>query len=98
MEQKEKPIERYQQLQEYGKWLLSQFENQGVSISVVGTNGLHVKGKITIEQKELIRLWKRQLIEALSPKCSNCTLPLQLINDRELWFCPFGCQSLEVEN
>ncbi|MCA1625046.1 MAG: hypothetical protein LC768_13650 [Acidobacteria bacterium] len=93
MQQKEKPIEQHQQLQEYGEWLLSELKKQSVELSVVGVNGLHIKGEVTLEQKENIRLWKRQLINALSPKCSNCTLPMQLINDETLWFCPFGCES-----
>ncbi|MCA1623168.1 MAG: hypothetical protein LC768_03505 [Acidobacteria bacterium] len=32
-----------------------------------------------------------------SPKCSNCGLEMNLIEDGTLWFCPFGCESLEVE-
>jgi hypothetical protein len=93
MRQKEKPIEQHQQLQEYGEWLLSELEKQAIELSVVGVNGLHIKGEVTLEQKEHIRLWKRQLINALSPKCSNCDLAMQIVDNGNLWFCPFGCES-----
>ncbi len=93
MQQKEKPIEQHRQLQEYGKWFLSELKKQAIELSVVGVNGLHIKGEVTLEQKENIRLWKRQLINQLSPKCSNCTQPMQLINGGALWFCPLGCES-----
>ncbi len=96
MEQNTKPLEQHQS-KKYGEWLLSELENQGVTLSVASGNGLHIKGEITPAQKENIRLWKRWLIEALSPHCSNCTLPLQLINDGTLWFCPFGCESRNAE-
>lgn len=71
MQQKEKRTEHHRSLHEYGGWLLSELEKQGVELSVAGGNGLHIKGEITPAQKALIRVWKRQLIEALSPKCSN---------------------------
>ncbi len=93
MNQKTQKKERHNQLQEYGNWLLSELKKQGVTLSVAGKNALHVKGEITPAQKEHIRIWKRQLIEALSPKCSNCGLPMELIENGKLWFCPFGCES-----
>jgi len=97
MEQKEKRVESYRQLKDYGEWLLSELERQGVKLSVVGENGLHIKGEITFAQKENVCLWKRQLIEALSPHCSNCGLPMQIIDNGALWFCPFGCESRKVK-
>ena len=97
MEQKPKRTEHYRQIQDYGEWLLSDLEKRGVKLSVTSENGLHIKGEITPAQKELIRLWKRQLIEALSPKCSNCGLAMKLIEDGKLWFCPFGCASQIVK-
>jgi hypothetical protein len=93
MNQKTQKKERHNQLQEYGNWLLSELKKQGVTLSVAGKNALHVKGEITPAQKEIVRVWKRQLIEALSPKCSNCTLAMELIENGKLWFCPFGCES-----
>ncbi len=29
-----------------------------------------------------------------SPKCSNCKLEMNLIENNTLWFCPFGCDKL----
>ncbi len=93
MQQQEKKSDEQCTSEDYELWLLGELEKQGVTLSVVGENALHIKGEITVTQKENIRLWKRRLIEALSPKCSNCTQTLQLINDGTLWFCPFGCES-----
>lgn len=89
--------ERHHALEDYAAWLIGALKQQGVSLAVVSADALHVKGKLTAEQKENIRLWKRQLINALSPKCSRCTLPMRIIENGSLWLCPFGCQSLEVE-
>jgi len=97
MQQKEKRIEQHRQLKEYGEWLLSELEKQDIKLSVVGENGLHIKGEITSAQKVYIRLWKRQLIEALSPHCSNCGLPMRIIENGNLWFCPLGCESRKVK-
>ena len=97
MSQKETRIEPYHALEDYGIWLLAALRQQGITLSVVGESSLYIKGKMTLEQKENIRLWKRHLINALSPKCQTCTLPMKLIDDGKLWFCPFGCQSREVE-
>ncbi len=95
MNQKTQKKERHNQLQEYGEWLLSELKKQDIELSITDGNGLHIKGEITPAQKEHIRIWKRQLIEALSPKCSNCTLAMELIENGTLWFCPLGCESKE---
>ena len=29
----------------------------------------------------------------LPPKCSNCDLEMNLIENNTLWFCPIGCES-----
>ncbi|HXG82563.1 MAG TPA: hypothetical protein VNI84_00925 [Pyrinomonadaceae bacterium] len=97
MEQQEKPVEQHRQLKEYGEWLLSELEKQGVKLSITNENALHIKGEITTAQKEHIRLWKRWLIEAISPHCSNCRLPMCLIENGTLWFCPFGCESQKIQ-
>ena len=89
-------IERYRAAELYGIWLLGELQKLGISLTVIGENDLRVKGEMTVEQKEIIRLWKDHLIEALSPKCSNCGLPMKLIENDSLWFCPFGCNSLPV--
>ncbi len=96
MNQKTQKKELHSQLQEYAEWLLNELEKQGVTLSVAGKNALHVKGEITAAQKEIVRVWKRQLIEALSPKCSNCNLAMNLIENGKLWFCPLGCESKET--
>ncbi len=96
MQQKEKRVEQHRQLKEYGEWLLSELKKQDVTLSVASENGLHIKGAITPAQKEYIRLWKRQIIEALSAHCSNCDLQMQLIDGGANWFCPLGCESREA--
>jgi hypothetical protein len=56
-----------------------------------------IVGATANQQLEIVRLWKRQIIKALSPKCSNCTLPMRIIDNGKLWFCPLGCESREVK-
>ncbi len=96
MKPETKRIERHQAIELYGVWLLGELQKQGIFLSVIGENTLRVKGEMTLEQKELIRLWKRHLIEALSPKCSDCTLPMTLIENGKTWFCSLGCGSFPV--
>ncbi len=31
------------------------------------------------------------------PKCSNCDLEMNLIENNTLWFCPLGCESRKVD-
>lgn len=97
MHQHSKKIERHQAIEQYGLWLLGELQEQGISLTVVGENALHIKGEMSAGQKEIIRLWKRPLIEALSPKCTNCGSPMKLIENNTLWFCPFGCGSFKNE-
>jgi endo-beta-N-acetylglucosaminidase D len=68
MQQTAMPVERYRQYQGSHEELLSELTKQGVSLSAVGENSLHIKGEITAAQKEYVRLWKQELIETLSPK------------------------------
>jgi len=90
-------MELYKQIEKEAKNILSEFQASGLSLIVTGETSLRIKGKATPQQIENLRKWKTQIINQLSPKCSNCTLPLQLINDGTLWFCPFGCESREKE-
>jgi hypothetical protein len=76
-----------------GKQVLQRLEGQGIGFEITDQNTLRITAKTTPKQFELIRLWKKHIIDSISPKCSNCTLPMQLINDGELWFCPFGCET-----
>lgn len=97
MKTEEKKIEHHHALKDFAAWLVGALKIQGVSLAVVGKNALHVTGEITVEQKESLRIWKRQIIEALSPKCPGCNLSLELIENGNLWFCPLGCKSMEVK-
>jgi hypothetical protein len=73
--------------------ILSELQVSGLSLTLTDKSSLRIKGKATKGQIEFCRRFKTQIIEALSPHCSNCALPMQLINDGNLWFCPFGCES-----
>ena len=90
-------MELYKQIEKEAKNILSEFQASGLSLVVTGKASLRIKGEATPQQIENLRKWKTQLINQLSPKCSNCTLPLQLINNGTLWFCPFGCESRKKE-
>ncbi len=90
-------MELYKQIEKEAKTILSDFQASGLSLAVTGKTSLRIKGEATRQQIENLRKWKTQLINRLSPKCSNCTLPLQLINDGTLWFCPFGCESRNID-
>ncbi len=74
MQQTAMPVEQYRQYQGSHEELLSELIKQGVSLSAVGKNSLHIKGEITPAQKEYVRLWKKELIETLSPKKQTATL------------------------
>lgn len=76
-----------------GALILRELQKTDIFLEVTGKNSLRITGKATREQLETCRQWKAQLIESLSPKCSNCGLPLELIEDGKLWFCPLGCES-----
>lgn len=86
-------MEIAERLQIEGERILSEMRSTGLSLEITGTYTLRIKGKATSAQIKIIRRCKAQIIEALSPKCSNCTLALQLIEGGKLWFCPFGCES-----
>jgi hypothetical protein len=76
-----------------GNQVLQRLEGQGVSFEITDKNNLRITAKTTPNQFELIRLWKKHIIDSISPKCANCNLPMELINDGELWFCGLGCES-----
>ncbi len=76
-----------------GRQVLQALKSQGVSFEITDKNKLRIRTRTTKEQFEIIRRWKAQIINELSPKCSNCTLAMELINDGTFWFCPFGCES-----
>ncbi len=89
-------MEFYKQIEKEAKTILSEFCASGLSLVVTGKNSLRIKGEATPEQIVNLRKWKTQLINQLSPKCSNCTLAMNLINDGNLWFCPLGCESRKI--
>jgi hypothetical protein len=86
-------MELYKQIEKESETILPELQASGLSFAITGKSNLRIVGKATPTQIEACRRFKTQIIEALSPHCSNCALPLQLINEGNLWFCPFGCQS-----
>jgi len=89
-------MELRKEIENEAESILSKLSASGLSLIVTGQSTLRVKGEATPTQLEICRKWKTHLINQLSPKCSNCTLQMQLINGGTLWFCPFGCQSRKV--
>jgi len=86
-------MEIYQQIQKRAETILGELRADGLNLSITDKTILRIVGTATARQLEIVRLWRQGIIEAISPKCSNCTLPMQIINNGELWFCPFGCES-----
>jgi hypothetical protein len=86
-------MEIYQQIQNQAEIILGELRADGLNLTITSTGGLHIVGVAKPAQPALIRLWRQGIIDALSPKCSNCTLPMQLIENGQLWLCPFGCET-----
>ena len=76
-----------------GGRVLRELQEQGIGFEITPANTLRITARTTAKQFELIRSWKAQIIEAISPKCKNCNLAMKLIENGKLWFCPFGCES-----
>lgn len=87
----------YQRIVKEGNQVFRELIKQGIGFEITPTNKLRITVKTTIKQFELIWLWKAQIIEEISPKCSNCTLPMNLIEKGKLWFCSFGCENKEAK-
>lgn len=92
-EQKFNAMEIYERIAKEGGRVFRELTAQGIGFEITPANKLRITTKTTKKQFEIIRLWKAQIINELSPKCSKCTLAMELINDGTLWFCPFGCES-----
>jgi hypothetical protein len=88
-------MEIYKQIQNQAEIIVGELRADGLSLSITDTGKLHIVGRSKPAQLALIRLLKQGIIDALSAKCSNCTLPMQIIGDGELWFCPLGCETKE---
>jgi hypothetical protein len=88
-------METYRQTQNQAEFILGELRSDGLSLSITDAGKLHIVGRSKPAQLALIRIWKQGIIDALSPKCSNCALPMQIIDNGELWFCPFGCETKE---
>jgi hypothetical protein len=88
-------MEIYQQIQNQAEIIVGELRTDGLSLSITDTGKLHIAGRSKPAQTALIRLWKQGIIDAISPHCSNCDLPMELINDGELWFCALGCETKE---
>jgi hypothetical protein len=80
-------MELYKQIEKEAETVLSEFQASGLSLVVTGKTSLRIKGEATPQQIEQLRKRKAQLINQLSPKCSN----------GNLWFCPLGCESRNAE-
>jgi hypothetical protein len=85
----------YEQIQKQAETILTTFRANGLNLSITDKQTLRIVGTATKRQLEFIRVWKQQIIETLSPKCSNCVSPMRLIENGNLWFCPLGCQFRE---
>jgi hypothetical protein len=86
----------YGEIQNQAAIILRTLRADGLNLSVTKTTNLRIVGRATKQQLELVRLWKQQIIEALSPKCEHCDLEMNLIENGKLWFCPLGCESKKV--
>lgn len=75
------------------EYILSELQVSGLSLTLTDKSSLRIKGEATETQIETCRRFKAQIIEALSLHCSNCALPMRIIDNGSLWFCPLGCQS-----
>lgn len=89
-------MEIHEQIKKDGESVFKDLQTQGVSFEVTPANKLRITTQTTKKQFDLIRLWKAQIIEEISPKCSNCGLAMELINEGKLWFCRLGCESLKA--
>ncbi len=86
-------MEIYRQIQKQAEIIAGELRADGLNLSITDTGKLHIVGTAKPAQLAQIRLWKKHIVDAISPHCSKCDLPMQIINDGELWFCPFGCES-----
>lgn len=86
----------YEEIQKQAETILEMLRADGLKFSITDKATLRIVGTATARQLEIVRLWKRQIIEALSPKCEHCDLEMNLIENGKLWFCPLGCESKKV--
>ncbi len=77
--------------------MLSELQKNDLLLTVTGENSLRIKGKATESQLKVIRLFKAQIINRLSPKCSKCDLEMALIENGKTWFCSMGCESRKAD-
>ena len=80
-----------------GGRVLRELQAQDIGFEITPANTLRITARTTAKQFELIRLWKAQIVEMISPHCSNCNLAMKLIENGKLWFCPFGCESKKAK-
>jgi hypothetical protein len=90
-------MKNYEEIKIQAENILRTLRADGLSVSITHSMQLHIVGRAKSAQLHIIRLWKRHIVEALCPKCSNCNLPMQIIDNGKLWFCPFGCESQKRE-
>lgn len=88
-------MEIWERTKKEGGRVFRDLQAQGIGFEITLSNKLRITARTTAKQFELIRLWKVQIIEAISPKCANCGLAMNLIENGKLWFCPLGCESVQ---
>lgn len=71
--------------------LLNELVSKNISVEISGSNSLRIRGKMTKTQFEIVKRWKAQFLELLSPKCSYCGLKLEIWKNK--LFCPMGCRN-----
>lgn len=86
----------YEEIKAQSETILTTIRKAGINLSITDKSTLRIVGTATKRQLEIIRIWKRQIIESLSPNCSNCNLEMILIENSSLWFCAMGCESRKV--
>ncbi len=78
--------------------ILSELQASGLSLVLTAHSTLRITGTATQSQIADCRQYKTQIIETLSPHCSNCGLPMRIIDAGNLWFCPLGCENRKRRN
>ena len=90
-------MEIWKRTQKEGGRVLRDLQANGITFEITPANTLRITAQTTIKQFELIRLWKAQIVEAISPKCEHCESAMKLIENGKLWFCPLGCESKKAQ-
>ncbi len=60
----------YEEIKNQAETILGELRASGLNLSLTKTTNLRIVGTATGRQLEIVRLWKRQIIEALSPNAN----------------------------